>query len=119
MGRFEEAIDHCEQALALIREMRSSGQDKPLRSLVKAYCGLGRFEEAIDHCELALALYREVGEPHLEAVALDLLGIALRDSENIDQAHACWREALEIFMNLGMPEANELRARLEDERTVP
>jgi tetratricopeptide (TPR) repeat protein len=119
LGRLEEAIDHCKQALALAREMRSPDQDEPLRALVKACCGLGRFEEAIDHCELAVALYRDVGERHLEAVALDLLGLALRDSGDIAQARACWREALEIFMDLGVPEVNEVRARLEDERTVP
>jgi tetratricopeptide (TPR) repeat protein len=86
---------------------------------VKAYCGLGRFEEAIDHCDLAVALYREVGDRYLEAVAIDLLGLALRDSGDMDQARACWRQALKIFMDLGVPEVNEVRARLEDERTVP
>jgi hypothetical protein len=47
---------------------------------------------------------------------LELLGVALQHVQGAEAARACWQEALTIFTELGAPEADEVRARLESIR---
>lgn len=53
------------------------------------------------------------GNRHGEGRTLDYLGLVLRHTEGIEAARDCWRQALVIFAELGAPEAEEIRVRLE------
>jgi len=53
--------------------------------------------------------------PESGAPSFDYLGLALQHARGMDAARACWQEALTIFTELGVPEANEVRIRLEGE----
>ena len=76
---------------------------------------LRRFDEAIGCLQQAVAIHREVRDRYTEGWTLDYLGLALQHARGMDAARACWQEALTIFTELGVPEANEVRIRLEGE----
>ena len=77
------------------------------------YLDLRRFEEAADHFQQALAISREFRDRHHAARILHSLGEALRAMDQLPEARESWLEALNIFDDLGAPEATEVRACLE------
>jgi tetratricopeptide (TPR) repeat protein len=72
--------------------------------LSEAYLGAGRVDEARDLADRALKLSRQHKEPGHGALALKLCGdIAMRQSaKQIDQAEACYREALSLAIDMAM-----------------
>ncbi len=69
------------------------------------------WEEALGHFENALSLIE--GDPPARAQALVRLGLALRSLGRIGDAASAWRQALDLYTELGDPEAvTELCARL-------
>ncbi len=115
-----KAIDCYQRALMIHREVEDRrGEGVALANLGETYRCLGRFDEAIDHCHQALMIHREVGARHGEARTLDYLGLAVQHTEGAEAARVSWREAFAIFTELGAPEADEVRARLEQGDRVP
>ncbi len=99
-GRFKEAREHCERALAF--DVDQFGEDFtgtafPLSCLGEAYTGLGRLEEAIAVLERAHALREAPGmSPSSLAWSRWLLGRALWEAE-ADRARA--RSYIEFAYN--------------------
>jgi len=89
------------------------GEGWTIAYLGEAYRCLHRFDEAIDCLQQALAIHREVEDRWAEGLALDFLGLALQQIQCSAEARASWQEALAIFTELGAPEAEEIRTRLD------
>ena len=70
-------------------------------------------EEAIDSYHHALAIRRETGFRYGEGITLDALALTLQRAQRPDAAQACWRQALAILTELGAPEADDIRGRLD------
>jgi tetratricopeptide (TPR) repeat protein/transcriptional regulator with XRE-family HTH domain len=114
-GRHAEAVPHLQEGLAIARELgHPQGQANSLNGLGQAYEGLGRAADAIECQVQSLAIFRDLGDRRGQATALRDLGDARRTLGRLRQARLDWREALEIFDELQVPEAAEIRARLAD-----
>ena len=60
-----------------------------------------RFDEAITADQRAVALFAELGDRHGEAMALDNLGLALREVRRFDEAITAHQQAVALFAELG------------------
>ncbi|MGH2771022.1 MAG: ATP-binding protein [Actinomycetota bacterium] len=115
LRRFDEAIGSLEQSLAICREIGERWVEAvTLHILGNTHRDLALLEEAIDYYRAALAICREIEDRWGEARNLHLLGLVLEHTRGMDAARARWREALEIFTELGASEADKIRALLED-----
>lgn len=110
--RFDEAIACLERSLAISRKIGGSAR-RTLNSLGDLYRSQGRVEEAIACYEQSLVICRQAGDRHTEALNLRELGLAIQAVKGLNAARAYWGNALAIFMELGAPEADEVRALLE------
>ena len=103
MGRFEEALQACHQALPLL----TSPADSDTRGQILFHLGfvlshMHREREAIVHLEEALALARDQGETDDEARILAYLGVCLLGMVGMDQRGInLLGEALALFRHLG------------------
>jgi tetratricopeptide (TPR) repeat protein len=115
LGRLEEAVDCHREALAIRRELGDRwNEGVSLNDLGRVFCELRRFDEAIDCHQQSLAICREIGHRWREARSLELLGLALHHTQGMEAARPCWEEALAIFTELGAPQADEVRAHIEE-----
>jgi tetratricopeptide (TPR) repeat protein/DNA-binding SARP family transcriptional activator len=112
---YDEALIHHEQARLIAQEIGDLSQQLiALRSIAGIHRGSGRYDEALDHCNTALRLAREIGDLYEEGKALE--GIAESTLSTPRQAFAAriaFRQALDIFERLGVPEAESARIRME------
>ena len=114
LGRFEEAVTTCRQALSVHREIGNrNGEADALNTLSAACRGVGRFREAVGYSRQALSIARETGDRHGEGITLTKLGAALRAEGRTATARRCWRDALAILEGLASPKAGEARMLLE------
>ena len=94
LRRFEEAIDYCQQSLAIFQETGDRhGEGVTLANLGTAYAGLRRLKEAIECTQESLAIFQETGDRHGEGQALGNLGNAYQELWHPRRAATCWREA--------------------------
>jgi tetratricopeptide (TPR) repeat protein len=89
------------------------GEASSLRNLGRVHGDVGRFEEALDCSQHSLEIERASGHRWGEALSLEVLGHALFHTEGMEAARPYWEAALQIFTELGAPEAEEVRARLD------
>jgi len=97
LGRYEGAIDHLRQALAV--GGGAVGPDREastLNSLAVVYGRLGRYDEAVEHFRRALAIYRRTGNLVCEGKALGNLGIVNAELGNFPQALDHFEQALHL-----------------------
>ncbi|MEU9160627.1 BTAD domain-containing putative transcriptional regulator [Streptomyces sp. NPDC048424] len=114
-GRLAEALDQLDQALSLFHDNRQRLWEGVTHfRLAEAHLAAHRPTGAAAHAEQALALHALGGEWR-RATILVVLGEALSEMGHTGRATACWREALGIFENLGVPEAEHVRQRLGPE----
>jgi DNA-binding SARP family transcriptional activator/Tfp pilus assembly protein PilF len=112
-GRYPQAADCQERALALFREIgRQTGEARALSDLGLVRARQDRHEQAADHQRQALALFRKTGYQVGEAEALYRLGEALSAAGRPHEARGQLRDALARYVALGLPEAEQVRARL-------
>jgi tetratricopeptide (TPR) repeat protein len=101
-ARFDRALDHAQQALALyLRAGSRSGQAYALNSAGWYHAQLGDHERALAHCEQALALFQRAGDHHGQAAVWDSLGYAHHHIGHHAQAVTCYRRALDLYRDLG------------------
>ena len=114
LGHHAEAIA-CQQAsLDICRELGNrDGEAESLNHLGAVFGRIGRFPEAIACQRDSLAIARALGARRLEAMALRDLGDALGAAGDEEQSRAAWRESLAIAEALRIPEASEIRTRLD------
>jgi tetratricopeptide (TPR) repeat protein/DNA-binding SARP family transcriptional activator len=108
-----EAAIHHQKALAVAHELAEPYQEaRSLSGTGAVHLMDGRYDLALQDYRAALELSRLIGDPYQEGLALGGMGGAHLHITGADAARKYWREALAIFEKLGVPEADEVRARL-------
>ncbi len=114
-GCHDEALIHHQKARLIAEEIGNLSQQLiALRRIADIHRGSGRYAEALDDYHTALRLAREIGDPYEEGKILE--GIAESTLSTQRQPHAArivFRQALDIFERLGVPEAESARIRIE------
>jgi DNA-binding XRE family transcriptional regulator len=114
LGRYTEALAFCEEALALLRQLGDRvGESYTWDSLGYAHHHLGHHAEAADCYLRALALHRELGDRHDQADTLTRLGDTYLTIGDTPAAREALREALGILVELDLPDAAKVRARID------
>jgi len=114
LGRHAEALDQLELALDLGRTIGERGQEAyTLNSLGETARLLAEPVTALTHHEAAEAVARQIGYRREYARALAGQGHAHDALGDGDRARGLWREALEIYTDLGVPEALDDDARAQ------
>ena len=80
LGKKQEALESCNQALAIWRSVGNrQGEALTLNSIGRLYRDLGQQQTALDYYNQALPMWREVGSRNGEALALSDIGRAYAD----------------------------------------
>ncbi|MGK5543214.1 BTAD domain-containing putative transcriptional regulator [Streptomyces sp. URMC 127] len=114
LGRPDEALDRLTRSLELWRATGSRFRESlGLSLLAEAHNLLGRPEEAAACAQEARESAEQYGGGYLLGRALAQLGHACAARGRTSQAAFHYREAHALFDRLGMPEAREIAARLQ------
>jgi tetratricopeptide (TPR) repeat protein len=101
LKRFDEAIDHLQQALVAWRELDDRwGEGWTLYNIGTVYRSMGRFEEALEHYRQALARGREMGKQWGEAWALHSLATTYRGLGRPEEAFDHYHQALIVYREI-------------------
>jgi tetratricopeptide (TPR) repeat protein len=112
-GRHDLAVEHHDLALRLYRDLGDpGGQSKSLNGLGEAARATGDFRAALTAHAEAHTHAGKIGHQHEQARACAGLARAHLDLGDHDQAREQWRQALALYEELGVPEADEVRAQL-------
>jgi tetratricopeptide (TPR) repeat protein/transcriptional regulator with XRE-family HTH domain len=112
-GDHEQAISFLRQALAQFRQAGNQrGEIETLRTLAEVLHGAEQPEAARPELETALRLAAETGNAYQQAnVHRDLAESYYAVSQD-EQARLHWLQALDLYTQIGAPEAEEVRSRL-------
>lgn len=110
-GEYTEAIDHHEQALELTRDVGDHSEMEVLNELGETCLAAGLTDRAREHHAHALRLAVSTDQRHQQAKAHNGIAQTLQHVDP-DAAREHWRQALVIFDDLGVPEADHVRAQL-------
>jgi DNA-binding SARP family transcriptional activator/tetratricopeptide (TPR) repeat protein len=112
-GDYQQALDLCRQALALVRRTdHVIGEAHTWDSLGYAYHHLKRYEQATDCYRHAVKLFQQLGDRYHEADILAHLGDTHHAARDPGAAAEAWGSSLAIFEELSHPDADALRVRL-------
>jgi tetratricopeptide (TPR) repeat protein len=114
LGRFDEANECFQHALAIFRELgdRDSEADS-LSDLGDVYLGMGEVADAIGYYQQSLAIRREIADRYGQAATLRQLSHARQRAGEGGEARRLQSEALRLFEELGdHAQADEIRASL-------
>lgn len=111
--QYAEAIDHLHRALAFSRETGEHAlETETLNTLGETLADMGQYVAALDRHRAALARGERSGDRYEQARALDGMARAHHATGERASARRLWRQALEIYLRLGVPEAARVRAHL-------
>jgi tetratricopeptide (TPR) repeat protein len=111
---YDEALIHHEQARLIAEEIRNQSQQIiALRGIADVCRASGRYGEAIDQYHAVLRLAREIGDPYEEGKILEGLAEATLSTRRPEAARILFRQALDVYERLGVPEAESARIRME------
>jgi DNA-binding SARP family transcriptional activator len=114
LGEHEQALARCQEALEILVEADEAfGQAAALDSLGYAYHHMGDHRHALASYDRALDIYRRLGDLRFEADVLNHIGDAHEAACDVEAARDAWERALKILDDLGHPDADEIRAKLE------
>jgi tetratricopeptide (TPR) repeat protein len=120
LGDFQQALAYCEQGLAAIREVGDrNGEAAALDSLGYIHGGLGDPGRAADCYQRAIGIYRELADRFNEADTLVNLGDLWSPAGDSEAARRSWADALAILDEIGHPDGDEVRARLDGSGRPP
>ena len=110
----DEALAHHQKARLIAGEIGNPAQQLiALRAIADINRGSGRHGEALDDYGTALGVSREVGDPYEEGKILEGMAESTLSTQGSSAARIVFRQALDIFERLGVPEAASVRIRLE------
>ncbi|MFC8871220.1 BTAD domain-containing putative transcriptional regulator [Streptomyces sp. NPDC057148] len=110
--RHGEALQQFSDALLIFEAHRQRlWQGTTNFRIAEVHLAARRPAQAARHSEQALALGC-IGGDRMRGNVLTLLGRALSALGQADRAKACWQEALNIFQQIGAPQADDVRALL-------
>jgi DNA-binding SARP family transcriptional activator/Tfp pilus assembly protein PilF len=108
-----QAASHLQQALALSRETGDrSDEAEALNCLGEVLLATGQPHHAHARHTVALELLGQLGDKYQLARARDGLGHACQAIGEAVEARRHWQEALAVYTELGVPEADQVRAQL-------
>ncbi len=111
---YDEALIHHQKARLIAEEVGNLSQQViALRRIADVRRGSGQHGEAFDHYNTALRLAREIGDPYEEAKILEGIAESTLNTQRPHAARIVFRQALDIFERLGVPEAESARIRIE------
>ncbi|MFI6596273.1 BTAD domain-containing putative transcriptional regulator [Nonomuraea sp. NPDC050536] len=114
VGSLEEALRMFEAAVTGFREIGELDWiGTAATRMAEIHLELDDPVRALDRAEQGLAALQEAGDEHWQGKALMILGQALAATGHPERGQACYVEALEIFDRLGLPEAEQARARID------
>jgi tetratricopeptide (TPR) repeat protein len=113
LERYQEASENIEQALAVARATGGTKDEADVLALMGLLLlATGNPGDARATFAAVLDLGIELDLGHMQARALDGLGRAYHALGDAEEARGNWQQALAIFTKLGVPEAEQVRARL-------
>ena len=111
---YDEALIYHQKAKLIAEEIGNLSQQViALRRIADVRRGSGQHGEAFDHYNTALRLAREIGDPYEEAKILEGIAESTLNTQRPYAARIVFRQALDIFERLGVPEAESARIRIE------
>jgi DNA-binding SARP family transcriptional activator/tetratricopeptide (TPR) repeat protein len=111
---YDEALIYHQKAGLIAEEIGNLPQQViALRGVGSVHRGSGRYREALEYYHTALGLARQMGDPYEEAKVLEGIAEATFSMRGPDDARIVFRQALDIFERLGVPEAESVRIRIE------
>ncbi len=111
---YDEALIHHQKARLIAEEIGNLSQQLiALRRTADVRRGSGQHGEAFDNYHTALKLAREIGDPYEEAKILEGIAESTLNTQQPYAARIVFRQALDIFERLGVPEAESARIRIE------
>ncbi len=112
-GECQQAIIYLRQAIALVRRTGYRyGEITALRSLADALHAAGQSAAARDELAAALQLAGETGNTYQQASTHRDLGESHHADGEDERARHHWQQALTLYTELGAPEADHIRSRL-------
>ncbi|TWP52498.1 ATP-binding protein [Lentzea tibetensis] len=114
-GDLASALDHAQESLVLARDLgHRILQGQALKVLADIHFAGGEHSRAAEAGREAIEIHRRTGYRLGLARTLLTHGRALSVTEGLDAAQLCWQEALEVFDEVGTPEAGEVRGLLAE-----
>ncbi|HIF02909.1 MAG TPA: tetratricopeptide repeat protein, partial [Nitrospinaceae bacterium] len=102
VGRYDKAIEHYQQALAIARRQGQEGFiANSLNNIGMVYRSWGQFDKAISHLQRALAIDRKLGREAGIATRLSNIGLVYHSWGQYDKAIDHFRQGLVIARRLG------------------
>ncbi|ATY16999.1 SARP family transcriptional regulator (plasmid) [Amycolatopsis sp. AA4] len=115
LGRHAEALRYCTRSLELQQTAGNThGEADTWDSLGCIHHRLGEHQIAVACYRSALDLYQKAGARHPQANTLIRLGDTRQAAGDTQAARRSWRRALLILDDLHHPDADDLRARLDE-----
>jgi tetratricopeptide (TPR) repeat protein len=110
---FDEALAHYEKAASMAKKVGDRYvYAEALCGMAEAFFGSGRLNVALENYERTAKVAGEIESPYLKAKALNgIAEVALR-TRGREAARIYWREAHDIFTQLGVAEAATVEIRL-------
>jgi DNA-binding SARP family transcriptional activator/tetratricopeptide (TPR) repeat protein len=113
-GNLDEALAHYEQAAAMAEQAGDRYQyAKALCGIAEAHAGYGHLDVARQGFERAAQLAGEIESLYLRAKALTGIAETVLHTRGPQTARIYWREAQDIYAQLGVPEAKIVQIRLD------
>jgi DNA-binding SARP family transcriptional activator len=110
----DEALAHHQQARLIAEEIGNLSQQLiALRRIADLHRAAGQHADALEHYRAALRLAMEAGDPYEEGKILEGIAESTLGTQRPDAARIVFRQALDIFERLGVPEAESARIRIE------
>jgi tetratricopeptide (TPR) repeat protein len=120
LGDAPAAVAKLHQALELFRRVGvPAAEAGSLNGLGEAARHLGRFDQALNHHRQALAIAEERNAARQQARAHVGIGRVLRAQHATESARAHFETALELYTQLGMPEAQDVSQQLAELQEQP
>lgn len=112
LGQYEQALVHHRRALDLYRAAGHHGEVESLNDMGRTLTALGRLDESAARLAEALRLAERTGDRFQLARAHEGLGHVAQVRGDLAQARWHWEQALGIFADLKLREADQVRADL-------
>ncbi len=112
-GRYEQAADDLRQALTVFRETGNrDGEAEALNRIGETLHATGQTEQAHAQHAAALTLAAETGDRYQQACAHTGLAHTRHAAGEHGLARQHWQHALTLYTDLGVPDADAVRAHL-------
>jgi DNA-binding SARP family transcriptional activator/tetratricopeptide (TPR) repeat protein len=111
---YDEALVHHDKARLIAEEIGNLSQQLiAIRNIADIQRCSGQYGKAFDHYHAALRLAREIGDLYEEGKILEGIAESTLSTQEPAAARIVFRQALDIFERLGVPEAESARIRIE------